>query len=337
MNLCTIGANQECFEAEVETRAFTRRGSVDRPLRDIEAEVSGQVAGGIALDGYRFDLAFDGPGQRDFVVTLADAKAIARKLPSRLRQREGFGFGNLAIGWRASVLFAKELLVTFLDAENDVLNRLRAELLPVGILRQLLQVGDMAFERVETQRATVLLVVRLAQADAVVMDFATNIDLPMQPPVPFMPINLVDIGCTHEQEYGTIWSMSQGHRHTNTSVSLLNYHFVWIPRRRRKVLQGDVASRLARLIETYAERIDCRVISLAIEIDHVHLFLNAPATLAPDQIMHRIKGPTARILRAEFPHLRRMPSMWTRSYYVSTAGNVSSATIRRYIEAQGTR
>jgi putative transposase len=150
-------------------------------------------------------------------------------------------------------------------------------------------------------------------------------------------VNLVNICCTHEHYYDIIWSMSQDYRHTHTSVSLINYHFVWIPRRRRKILRGFVAERLETLIYQYAESIDCSIVSLAIEIDHVHLFLNAPTTLAPDQIMHRIKGPTARSLRAEFEQLRRMPSMWTRSYFVSTAGNVSAETIKRYIENQGKR
>jgi putative transposase len=51
--------------------------------------------------------------------------------------------------------------------------------------------------------------------------------------------------------------------------------------------------------------------------------------------MHRIKGYTAHELRREFPHLNsRLPSLWTRSYYVGTAGNVSSETIKRYIDEQ---
>jgi putative transposase len=75
---------------------------------------------------------------------------------------------------------------------------------------------------------------------------------------------------------------------------------------------------------------------LAIEPDHVHLFVNCPPTIAPYQIIHRIKGRTARFLRQEFPNpLMKLPSMWTSSYFVSTAGNVSSETIQRYIEAQG--
>ncbi len=130
-------------------------------------------------------------------------------------------------------------------------------------------------------------------------------------------------------------SMGQSYRQSNTSVSLINYHFVWIPRRRRKVLVGEVKKRLTELIYEKATELNCKIVSLAIEPDHVHLFLNCLPDLAPKQIMHRIKGYSSYILRKEFPNLKRMPSMWTRSYFVSTAGNVSSQTIIRYIEAQG--
>lgn len=117
---------------------------------------------------------------------------------------------------------------------------------------------------------------------------------------------------------------------------LLNYHFVWIPRRRRPVLKGQIANRCRELIWEAAKEIDCQVISLAIEPDHVHLFINCPPTIAPYQVIHRIKGRTARFLRQEFPNpLMKLPSMWTSSYFVSTAGNVSNATIQQYIEAQG--
>ena len=128
--------------------------------------------------------------------------------------------------------------------------------------------------------------------------------------------------------------MSQQYRHKETSVFLLNYHFVWIPRRRRKVLIGEVATRLERLLYQYVEALDCTIIALEIMPDHVHCFINATPELAPNQIMHRVKGASARMLRKEFPVLRRMPSLWTRSYFVSTAGNVSSETVQRYIANQ---
>ncbi|MBX7223292.1 MAG: IS200/IS605 family transposase [Blastocatellia bacterium] len=128
--------------------------------------------------------------------------------------------------------------------------------------------------------------------------------------------------------------MSQAYRHDNTSVTLINYHFVWIARRRRKVLIGLVEERLRELLAETTRGLDCEILAVEIMPDHIHLFLNCPPTLAPDQIMFRIKGYSARVLRQEFAHLQRMPSMWTRSYFCSTAGNVSSETIKRYLANQ---
>ncbi|MNN99625.1 Transposase IS200 like protein [compost metagenome] len=71
--------------------------------------------------------------------------------------------------------------------------------------------------------------------------------------------------------------------------------------------------------------------------DHVHLFLNVLPTDSPADIMGKLKGATSRDLRQEFIHLNHLPSLWTRSYFVSTAGNVSSETIKRYVEEQKTR
>lgn len=130
--------------------------------------------------------------------------------------------------------------------------------------------------------------------------------------------------------------MSQEYKHKYTSVFLINYHFVWIPRRRRPVLKGAIKQRLERLITEITQKLKIEVLAMEIMPDHVHLFVNCPPNLSPDQIMFRIKGYTARILRKEFPHLMKLPSMWTRSYFVSTAGNVSSETIRKYIEQQST-
>jgi putative transposase len=131
--------------------------------------------------------------------------------------------------------------------------------------------------------------------------------------------------------------MAQVYRHKTTSVSLINYHLIWCPKRRRRVLVNAVQVRLYGLIREVAAELDCTVLALEIMPDHVHLFLSAPPTLAPNQIVRRIKGRSSRVLRQEFPHLLRLPSLWTRSYFVSTAGHVSSQTIQRYIAEQRTR
>lgn len=128
--------------------------------------------------------------------------------------------------------------------------------------------------------------------------------------------------------------MGQEYRHNRHSVSLVNYHLIWIPRRRRKVLVNQVKERLSGLLREKAAELGIEILALEIMPDHLHLFLNAMPDLAIHQVAFRLKGYTSRILRQEFPHLRRMPSMWTSSYFASTAGNVSSETIRKYIEAQ---
>jgi putative transposase len=131
--------------------------------------------------------------------------------------------------------------------------------------------------------------------------------------------------------------MTATYRHKRASVTLIHYHFVWIPVRRRKVLVGAIAERLRALLIDAVVPLDCSILALEVMPDHVHLFVTAPPTLAPDQIMFRLKGYTARVLRQEFPDLLKMPSLWTRSYFCATAGNVSSETIERYIAEQTAR
>lgn len=131
--------------------------------------------------------------------------------------------------------------------------------------------------------------------------------------------------------------MAQGYRRKITSVSLVNYHFIWCPKYRRRVLGSPVRARLETLIQEVLSGLDCEVLALEVMPDHVHLFVNCPPTLAPCQIMFHIKGRSARVLRQEFSRLRQLPTLWTRSYFVATAGNVSSDTIRHYIEMQTRR
>ena len=127
------------------------------------------------------------------------------------------------------------------------------------------------------------------------------------------------------------------YKHANTSVYLLNYPFVWIPKRRRKVLVGPVEARLKELLTVKCAEMKWDILALEVMPDHVHLFLAAEPATAPNQVMHSLKGYTSRILRQEFPHLNTLPALWTRSYFVSTASAISSAMVERYIAMQKTR
>lgn len=128
------------------------------------------------------------------------------------------------------------------------------------------------------------------------------------------------------------------YRRTNTTVSLINYHFVFCPRYRRKIfLRTDVEKRFKELVHEICEELGIVMVALECDQDHTHMFLNALPTLSPADIMAKIKGVTSKKIREEFSHLKHLPSLWTRSYFVSTAGNVSSETIKRYVEQQKKR
>jgi putative transposase len=124
------------------------------------------------------------------------------------------------------------------------------------------------------------------------------------------------------------------YKHEHQSVHLVVYHISWCPKRRRKVLVGPVHDRLKQLIEEVAGERDWEIIRLAIQPDHVHLFIRADPYTLPSDIPRLIKGRSSHHLRKEFPHLLKLPSLWTHSFFLSTAGNVSQEIIQQYIERQ---
>ena len=126
--------------------------------------------------------------------------------------------------------------------------------------------------------------------------------------------------------------MPRGYSQERTSVHNLHYHFVWCPKYRKPVLTDEVANHLEQLIEAKADELDIEILRLAIQPDHVHLFITGNPKLSPNKIIQQVKGYTSRTLRDEFDF--GLPSLWTRSYFVSSAGEVSSQTIEEYIEAQ---
>jgi putative transposase len=129
--------------------------------------------------------------------------------------------------------------------------------------------------------------------------------------------------------------MPRGYSHENTCIHLMNYHFVFCSKYRKPVLINKVKMRLEELIVEKVNELGCDVIELKVMPDHVHLFLAATPILSPNKIIGQIKGYTSRNIRKEFNWIKRsLPSLWTRSYFVSTAGNVSSDTIQKYIEEQ---
>lgn len=123
---------------------------------------------------------------------------------------------------------------------------------------------------------------------------------------------------------------------TRYSVYNINYHFVWIPKYRKPVLVDKVAEKLKEIFSTVATQNEMEILGVEVMPEHVHLFISAPPRYSPAWIVNAFKGTSARWLREWFPHLEReiRGKLWTRTYYVGTAGAVTAETIRKYIEEQ---
>nr|WP_011225202.1 IS200/IS605-like element ISSis2 family transposase [Sulfolobus islandicus]CAG38241.1 hypothetical protein [Sulfolobus islandicus] len=126
------------------------------------------------------------------------------------------------------------------------------------------------------------------------------------------------------------------YKSTRHTKYLCNYHFVWIPKYRRDLLVGEVTEYTKEVLKSIAEELDCEIITLEVMPDHVHLFVNCPPRYSPSYLANYFKGKSARLVLKKFPELRKYTGgkLWTRNYFISTAGNVSSETIKKYIEEQ---
>jgi putative transposase len=124
------------------------------------------------------------------------------------------------------------------------------------------------------------------------------------------------------------------YRSTHKTVSSAKYQLIWCPKYRRRVLVGGVDVRLKAIIADVASQVGAEVLEVEVMPDHVHLLAEVPPTLPLSEFMRLVKGRSSRLLRMEFPRLRRLPVLWSPSWFVSTVGGAPLAVMRRYLENQ---
>ena len=124
-------------------------------------------------------------------------------------------------------------------------------------------------------------------------------------------------------------------RSNNNIVYRCAYHVVWCPKYRRPVIEGAVDARLKQIIrEVCAER-ECNIIELETMPDHVHLLVECDPQYGIHRLVKQIKGRSSRLLREEFPSIkRRLPTLWTNSYFVATVGGAPLEIVKQYVENQ---
>jgi len=111
---------------------------------------------------------------------------------------------------------------------------------------------------------------------------------------------------------------------------LCNYHFIWPPKYRRDLLVEDVSEYIKEILKLIAKKLGCEIIALEVMPDYIHLFINCPPRYSPSYLAKYFKGKSAKLVLKKFLKLRKYieEKFWTRRYLVSTAGDVSSKTIK---------
>jgi putative transposase len=109
------------------------------------------------------------------------------------------------------------------------------------------------------------------------------------------------------------------------------YHVVFCPKYRRKVLNPPLDGRLKELFLEKQEEYGYEVIEMEVMPDHVHLILDADPQIGINKIVGQIKGYTSHTIRKEYPWMKkRLPSLWTRSKFISTVGAVSLEIVKKW-------
>lgn len=117
-------------------------------------------------------------------------------------------------------------------------------------------------------------------------------------------------------------------------VYLVQYHIIWCPKFRFSVLNYTVADKLKEILSNICVQYHYRIKAMEVMPDHIHLFIDAPQTTAPCDIVRTLKSLSAIQLFKEYPEIKSFYSrcgvLWSRGYYLATVGHISESTVKRY-------
>ena len=114
----------------------------------------------------------------------------------------------------------------------------------------------------------------------------------------------------------------------------LQYHLVWIPKYRKRVLRGKISSRLRQLLYEACRVNSWWISEISIQEDHVHIMVQIPPRYSVAEVVQIFKGGTSRVLRAEYPELEEFlwgDSFWADGYFAESVGQVNEEVVKKYI------
>lgn len=123
------------------------------------------------------------------------------------------------------------------------------------------------------------------------------------------------------------------------SVTKLVVHLVFTTQYRRKLFDGDMLEQLREAFESASEKLECDLLEMDGEADHVHLLIAYPPKLAISVMVNNLKSVSSRrirILNTHIPRQSKSAALWSRSYLACSAGGASIETLREYVQSQAT-
>ena len=116
------------------------------------------------------------------------------------------------------------------------------------------------------------------------------------------------------------------------------YHVVWCPKYRRPVISDEIGDRFKAIAAEVVAEHSATIVEIETMPDHVHLLVEVDPQYGIHRLVKQIKGRSSRLLRDEFPELRRrLPTLWTNSYFVATVGGAPLDVVKQYVADQRTK
>ena len=116
-----------------------------------------------------------------------------------------------------------------------------------------------------------------------------------------------------------------------------DYHIVWVPKYRYRIMTGQVKDMIEEDIRMLCEWKKCELQEMSVQSNHIHLVLSIPPKVSVSQIMGVLKGKLAIKLFKSYPKMKEKlywgNHFWARGYFVSTVG-IDEDVIKRYVKHQ---
>lgn len=126
----------------------------------------------------------------------------------------------------------------------------------------------------------------------------------------------------------------------NHSKFLIKYHIILVCKYRKQLLVGAVEYDMKKIMRHISEMSDFDIEVMETDKDHLHMMVRSEPKLSPLQIVRRLKQMSISAVWKKYGDFLRHnfyeeQTFWADGYFVSSIGNVSQETIKKYIENQG--